>query len=80
MRYKQGTVTSDKMEKTIVVTVNAYRTHPKYKKKFRVSSKFMAHSPENKFKIGDEVVIQETRPLSKLKRWVVIGLATKENK
>jgi len=60
------------MEMTIVVTVHSYKTHPKYKKRFRVSKKFYAHDPEKKYKIGDEVVIYETRPLSKLKRWTVI--------
>jgi small subunit ribosomal protein S17 len=71
MRTKKGTVTSDKMHQTIVVTVHSYRTHSKYKKKFRVSEKFYADDPENKYKIGDEVTIYETRPLSKLKRWTV---------
>jgi small subunit ribosomal protein S17 len=71
MRIKKGTVTSDKMDKTIVVTVHAYKTHAKYKKKFRVSTKLYADDPSNKFKIGDEVTIYETTPLSKLKRWTV---------
>lgn len=80
MRQKQGIVTSDKMEKTVVVTVNAYKTHPKYKKRYRVSNKFVAHNEDNQYKMGDEVIIQETRPMSKLKRWVVVGLVSKENK
>lgn len=69
MRTKEGIVVSDKMSKTIVVKVDAYKTHPKYKKKFKISRKFYADSPENKYKIGDKVTIYETRPLSKLKRW-----------
>jgi len=61
------------MQMTIVVTVHSYKIHPKYKKRFRVSKKFYAHAPEKKFEIGDEVVIYETRPLSKLKRWTVVA-------
>ena len=71
MRIKKGTVTSDKMDKTIVVTVHAYKTHPKYKKRFRVSKKHYADDPGNKYKTGDKVTIYETKPLSKLKRWTV---------
>lgn len=59
------------MDKTIVVTVNTYKTHPKYKKRYRTSKKFYAHDPENKFQIGDDVTIYETRPMSRLKRWTV---------
>ncbi len=71
MRTKKGTVTSDKMDRTIVVTVYNYKTHPKYKKRYRVAKKFYADNPDKKYKMGDEVTIYETRPLSKLKRWTV---------
>jgi small subunit ribosomal protein S17 len=71
MRTKKGTVTSDKMDKTIVVTVHNYKTHPKYMKRYRVSKKFYAHDPNNTYKLGDTVTIYETRPLSKNKRWTV---------
>ncbi len=71
LRSKKGQVVSDKMDKTIVVEVHTYKVHPKYKKKYRVSKKFHADDPQNSYKIGDEVVIYETRPLSKLKRWTV---------
>jgi small subunit ribosomal protein S17 len=80
MRTKKGIVTSDKMDKTIVVTVHSYKTHLKYKKKYRVSSKFYAEDPSNKYKEGDEVTIYETKPLSKLKRWSVEMPAEKPNK
>lgn len=73
MRTKKGIVTSDKMVNTIVVTVHSYKTHPKYKKRYRSSTKFYADDPGNKFKIGDEVTISETRPMSKLKRWKVLN-------
>lgn len=72
MRSKKGTVVSNKMNKTVVVTVHSYKTHPKYKKRYRVSKKYYAHDESGTFKIGDEVTIYETRPLSKLKRWTVI--------
>lgn len=71
MRTKRGTVTSNKMDKTIVVAVHSYKIHPKYKKRYRVSKKYYAHDPENIYKVGDAVTIYETRPLSKLKRWTV---------
>ncbi|MFC1600382.1 30S ribosomal protein S17 [Patescibacteria group bacterium] len=62
-------VTSKKMDKTLVLTVHSYKNHPKYKKRYRVSKKFYADNPENKFEEGDKVTIYESRPLSKLKRW-----------
>ena len=71
MRSKKGIVVSNKMAKTIVVTVHTYKTHPKYKKRFRVSKKYYAHDEKGAYKTGDEVTIYETRPLSKLKRWTV---------
>lgn len=72
MRYKKGSIVSNKQQKTLVVRVDSYKTHPKYKKRFKVSKKFHVDNPENKkFEIGDEVTIYETKPLSKLKRWSV---------
>lgn len=71
MRTKKGTVLSTKMNKTIVVKVDSYRTHAKYKKRFRVSKKYFAHDEANSAKVGDVVMIYETRPLSKLKRWTL---------
>lgn len=59
------------MDKTVVVTVHTYKTHPKYKKKYRTSKKFFAHDEANKHNIGDEITIYETKPLSKNKRWSV---------
>ncbi len=72
MRSKKGTVVSNKMDKTIVVEVATYKPHPIYKKRYRVTTKFKAHDPENKFVEGDEVTIYETRPLSKTKTWTVV--------
>ena len=66
---RQGTVVSDKGDKTIVVKVDTIKAHPKYKKVVRRSKKFHAHDAENAAKIGDVVRIIETRPLSKTKNW-----------
>ena len=74
MRTLQGTIVSDKMQKTVVVRVDTLKEHPKYLKRFRVSKKFHAHAPEGQYVMGDIVVIQETRPLSKEKRWKVTKL------
>lgn len=71
MRSKQGSVVSKSGNKSIVVRVNSYRTHPKYKKRYTVSTKFHAHDEKNEYKVGDKVTIYETRPLSRLKRWTV---------
>ena len=73
MRTKKGIVTSQKQDKTVVVTVHTYKNHPLYKKRYRVSKKFQVHNPDNKqFEIGDAVVIYETRPISKLKKWTLV--------
>ncbi len=69
MRSKTGVVVSSKMDKTIVVRVDNYKVHPKYKKRYMVSKKFYAHDETNQYKEGDKVTIYETRPLSRLKRW-----------
>lgn len=73
MRTKTGIVTSVKMDKTIVVTVDTYKMHEKYKKRYKVSSKFYAHDEANACALGQQVVIEETRPLSKTKRWKVVA-------
>ncbi len=76
-QYKVGRVVSDKMDKTVVVTVDYLKPHPLYRKTIRKTSKFYAHDPENTCKIGDTVRIGETRPLSKLKRWEVVEIVTR---
>lgn len=68
-RTLKGIVVSDKMEKTVVVLVTRYKEHPKYKKRYKISKKYKAHDEENKCKIGDEVTIQECKPMSKDKKW-----------
>jgi|SRR4051794_33806395 len=66
---RRGVVVSDAMDKTIVVKVEAIRSHPKYKKVIRRSTKFHAHDEQNSAHVGDVVRIVETRPLSKTKNW-----------
>ena len=66
-----GTVTSDKGDKTIVITMRARKTHLLYKKQYTINSKFMAHDEKNEAKIGDLVSIVETRPLSARKRFIL---------
>ncbi len=70
-RVLRGTVSSDKMDKTVVVTVERVKEHPLYRKKYTATTKFKAHDPENQYKTGDLVEIAESRPLSRSKRWVV---------
>jgi small subunit ribosomal protein S17 len=72
-RVLQGVVVSDKNDKTIVVEVERRFTHPLLKKTVRRSKKYHAHDEENRYKVGDQVAIEEARPLSKNKRWVVLG-------
>jgi small subunit ribosomal protein S17 len=72
-RKLQGVVVSDKMMKTRVVAVEGTRKHPKYQRLYRVIHRFKAHDEENAYKTGDKVIIEETRPLSKEKRWRIIG-------
>lgn len=72
-RILEGVVVSDKMQKTAVVAVTRIKTHKKYKKKILVTKRFKAENPENQYKIGDKVVIEETRPLSKEKKWKIVS-------
>jgi len=67
-----GQVVSDKMDRTVVVAVERYRTHRLYKRRIKHISKFKAHDQTNICKMGDTVRIEETRPLSKDKRWRVV--------
>lgn len=68
-----GVVVSDKMTKTRVVAVERLKKHPRYLKYYKVTTKFKAHDEENAYKKGDKVVIEETRPMSKEKRWKIVG-------
>lgn len=76
-KVRIGNVVSDKMDKTVVVAVETFVTHPLYKKQIRKTTKFKAHDENNECGIGDIVKIMETRPLSKDKRWRVVNIVEK---
>jgi small subunit ribosomal protein S17 len=68
----KGKVISDKMDKTVVVEVKRLVTHPIYKKKYTISKKYHVHDEKKEYKIGDVVEIEETKPISKTKKWQVV--------
>lgn len=68
-RQLTGIVSSDKMQKTIVVLVERLKKHPKYKRRYKIGKKYKAHDEKKECKIGDKVVIEECRPISKEKKW-----------
>ena len=72
-RILQGLVVSDAMNKTVVIAVTNLKMHSKYKKQYRVTKRYKAHDEKNEFHNGDKVIFQETRPLSKEKRWIVVS-------
>jgi len=76
VKERVGVVVSDKMDKTVVVAIENRSPHPKYGKIVVKTKKFKAHDEENQCKEGDRVRIQETRPLSKTKRWKVAEILT----
>lgn len=71
-RKFEGTVVSDKMQKTIVVLVERTKIHPLYSKRYKLSKKYKVHDPKGQYKVGDKVNFVECRPLSKDKRWRAI--------
>ncbi|PWB83921.1 MAG: 30S ribosomal protein S17 [Methylocystaceae bacterium] len=74
-RILQGVVVSDKQNKTVVVKVERRFTHPLFQKTVRRTKNYHAHDEEQKFKVGDTVTIEETAPISRLKRWRVVDAA-----
>ena len=79
-RILQGTVVSDKNDKTVVVKVERRFIHPLFKKVVRRSKNYQAHDEGNSFKVGDQVFIEECKPISKTKRWTVIEAQAPQNK
>lgn len=73
-KTKIGVVVSDKMQKTVVVAVEGKKKHPLYGKVLKVTNRFKAHDENNDAKINDKVLIMETRPLSKDKRWRLVEI------
>lgn len=76
-RSLTGLVSSDKSNKTIVVSVRTQKSHPLYKKQYSTTRKFMAHDGKNEAHIGDKVQITESRPLSAKKRWTLLEIVDK---
>ncbi len=76
-KTRTGKVIGDKMDKTVIVAVDSPRKHPLYKKTIRRTMKYYAHDEKKQCKIGDTVKIEETRPLSKLKRWRIVEIIVK---
>jgi small subunit ribosomal protein S17 len=76
-KVRLGTVTSDKMDKTIVVRIDRTMKHPVYQKIFRTNSKVYAHDANNDARMGDVVRVMETRPLSATKRWRLVEVVTR---
>ncbi len=72
-RNLRGVVVSDKMQNTAVVAITRLKIHPKIKKYYKVTTKLKAHNQDNRYHEGQKVVIQETRPMSKEKRWIIIS-------
>ena len=76
-KTRLGEVIGDKTEKTVIVAVDTPKKHPLYKKTIRRIVKYYAHDEKKQCKVGDTVRIEETRPLSRLKRWRVVEIVTK---
>lgn len=79
-KTREGSVVSDKMDKTIVVLIERRVRHPLYGKEIRLTHKVHVHDEENKAKTGDVVRVMETRPLSKLKRWRLVDVISEASK
>lgn len=76
-KQREGTVVSDKMDKTVVVAVETLVPHPIYGRTMRRTKRYKAHDEENQYRTGDRVRIEETRPLSKEKRWRVVQVLSR---
>lgn len=75
----KGIIVSTKSAKTLIINVPSLKEHPKYKKRFTSHKKYKAHYETGEYKVGDKVLIEESRPISKDKRWKVIGLASEKS-
>jgi small subunit ribosomal protein S17 len=76
-KTKVGRVVSDKMDKTVVVSVERLTRHPLYKRVVRMTTKFAVHDEENQARVGDTVLIEESRPLSRTKRWRLVEVTSR---
>jgi len=75
---KTGRVVSTQMTSTIVVSVDSFMSHPLYRKKIRKTRRFLVHDPKGEAKLGDLATIEESRPISKLKHWIVVAVKPME--
>jgi small subunit ribosomal protein S17 len=76
-RKLEGVVVSEKMKNTRIVAVTRLTKHPRFHKYYKVTKRFAAHDAENAYKLGDAVVIEETKPMSRTKRWIITSKAGK---
>lgn len=76
-KYQEGLVVSNKMQKSVVVSVTTHKKHPQYGKYVLSTKRYMAHDEKDECQIGDKVLLSESRPLSKKKRWVVTQILEK---
>lgn len=76
LKERKGIVVSNRMDKTITVSITDFKTHPKYLKKYRSTKKYKVHDEKNEYKIGEEVLFVECRPFSKDKKWKVVGTSS----
>ncbi|MGF1495808.1 MAG: 30S ribosomal protein S17 [Elainellaceae cyanobacterium] len=74
IKERVGVVVSDKMDKTVIVAIENRAPHPKYRKIIVRTKRYKAHDEDNRCRVGDRVRIQETRPLSRTKRWMVLDV------
>lgn len=77
VKYLNGVVVSDKMQKTVVVAVTRLKKHQKYKRQYKMTTHYKAHDEKGDYHIGDKVIIFQCRPISKDKCWRVVGLSQK---
>jgi len=71
-RQLKGIIISNKMQKTVVIKVERIKEHPKYKRRYKIHKKYKAHDEKGEYNVGDRVVIEECRPISKDKKWKVL--------
>jgi small subunit ribosomal protein S17 len=73
---KSGVVVSDKMDKTVVVEIVSLKTHQKYRKKYRETTRFKIHDEENKARVGDKITFRSCRPISRHKKWELVEIVS----
>lgn len=71
-RRLTGMIVSNKMQKTVIVEITTLKAHLKYHRRYKLTNRFKVHNENNEYTVGDKVIIEETKPLSKEKRWVII--------